>query len=173
MRKVVSLGLVLLLVLGLTSVSLAGAPGGKGKKGFNEAGYNRVAKIFNGTGWEWCMEKVGSETWCENYLGDYADDKLIMKWNSEWDRGNEEGWTNPPYRAWTTNHWNGKVPGGSGETWFYKFVWNEGCVKNSVPSQDTQKGAAYCIWGQFAVVMSHGTVGNEHIWEVLLKPAGI
>jgi hypothetical protein len=75
--------------------------------GFDEYGYNRKARIFVGTGMSWCMGKVGDQAWCENYLGIYANDKLVMKWNAEWDRGNAENWANGPYGAWTDNEWKG------------------------------------------------------------------
>jgi len=87
--------------------------------GFNEFGYNYTARIFNGTGSSWCRAK-GSPSDC---LGIYSPDKLVMKWNAEWDRGNDEGWAHPPYAAWVDNEWNGKVAGGSGEVWHYKIVW--------------------------------------------------
>src|SRR5574337_384072 len=73
--------------------------------GFDQYGYNRTARVFVGTGISWCMAKVGDEAWCTNYLGPYANDHLVMKWNKEWDRGNAEGWSNPPYDAWTDNEW--------------------------------------------------------------------
>jgi len=88
-------------------------------KGFDEFGYNDTARIFNGTGESWSLAK-GLPA---DYLGIYAPDKLIMKWNAEWDRGNAENWLNPPYAAWENNEWNGKVPGGSGAVWHYKIVW--------------------------------------------------
>jgi hypothetical protein len=87
--------------------------------GFNEFGYNYTARIFNGTGSSWCL----AEGKPSNCLGIYSPDKLVMKWNAEWDRGNAEGWAHPPYAAWEDNEWNGKVAGGSGEVWHYKIVW--------------------------------------------------
>ena len=33
--------------------------------GFDDAGYNRTARIFNGTVWAWCMDKVDDAAWCE------------------------------------------------------------------------------------------------------------
>lgn len=132
-------------------------------KGFNEFGYNYGARIFNGTGSGWCLARGASA----NCLGAYSLDKLVMKWNAEWDRGNEEDWLNPPYNAWTDNEWNGKVPGGSDETWHYKIVWVGPCTEG-----DTVDGGGYCLWGEFAVILSQGTAGGEHLWDVLAKPAG-
>jgi hypothetical protein len=87
--------------------------------GFDQFGYNDTARIFNGTGASWCQAK-GLPINCQ---GIYSPDKLIMKWNAEWDRGNDESWASPPYAAWENNEWNGKVKGGSGEVWHYKIVW--------------------------------------------------
>lgn len=86
--------------------------------GFDDNGYNDNARIFNGTGSSWCIARGESE-YC---LGAYSADKLIMKWNAEWDRGNAENWANPPYRAWENNEWNGMFEGGSGSVWHYKIV---------------------------------------------------
>jgi hypothetical protein len=92
-----------------------------------------------------------------------------MKWNSEWDRGNAEGWSDPAgYDAWEDNQWNGMLLNGSGETWHYKIKWDQGCKDNSTPSTE----GGFCIWGQFAVVMSHGTFDGEHFWDTHANPAG-
>jgi hypothetical protein len=136
--------------------------------GFDDSGYNRSARIFNGTAMQWCMEKVGDPTWCGDYLGDTANDHLIMKWNAEWDRGNNEGWIDPPYDAWENNEWNGKVPGGSGDVWHYKIVWVGDCGAD--PSLVPTGG--YCIWGQFAVLMDQGTSDGVHEWLAHALPNG-
>lgn len=135
--------------------------------GFNQFGYNYQARVFNGTGESWSLSK-GLPS---DYLGVYAKDKLVMKWNAEWDRGNLEGWTDPPYDAWENNEWNGKVTGGSGAVWHYKIVWDKGCAKNNIPSTT----GSYCIWGQFATIMDQGTdpnYGPGHLWFAKAKPAG-
>ncbi len=135
--------------------------------GFDDSGYNRTARIFNGTAWDWCMEKVGDEAWCQDYLGESANDHLIMKWNAEWDRGNVDGWNKPPYDAWENNQWNGKVPGGSGDVWHYKIVWVGPCTDGkNVPE------GGYCIWGQFAVIMDQGTMDGVHYWFAHGMPTG-
>ena len=136
--------------------------------GFDDSGYNRTARIFNGTAMEWCMEKVGNVAWCEDYLGESAIDKLIMKWNAEWDRGNAEDWGNPPYNAWENNQWNGKVPGGSGDVWHYKIVWVGACGADGTPIDN----GGYCIWGQFEVLSDHGTADGVHTWLTHAKPNG-
>lgn len=136
--------------------------------GFDDAGYNVTANIFNGTGWSWCMDKVGDAAWCTTYLGPYANDNLIMKWNDEWNRGNAESWANPPYKAWENNQWNGIVPDGSGEVWHYKIVWVGPCGADGTPLNN----GGYCLWGQFAVIMSQGTSDGAHLWDTKAKPAG-
>lgn len=148
--------------------SLENGIGPKTENGFDEWGYNRTARVFNGTGLSWCIEKLKlSEDGCRAYMGAYADDKLVMKWNAEWDRGNDEGWNTPPYDAWLNNQWNGMVPGGSGEVWHYKYVWVGPCTEGE-PFPD----GGYCIWGQFKVILSQGVANGEHSWETHAKPSG-
>ena len=138
--------------------------------GFDEAGYNRTARIFNGTGWSWCMDKIGDTAYCTAYLGAYASDKLVMKWNAEWDRGNAEGWGNGPYRAWLSNEWIGTCDGCSGSVWHYKTVWIGPCTEGA-----TLPDGGYCIWGQFETVMDQGTdpaYGPGHFWFAHATPGG-
>ncbi len=156
----------------VTSVTRAAQPDGRG---FDEFGYNNNARNFVGTCRSWHMGKFNSNTaQAEVYCGVYSDDHLVMKWNAEWDRGNDEGWANPPYNAWTDNQWNGQAAG-SGEVWHYKIAWDAGCAAGIAP-ENAQKGDGYCLWGPFAMLMSQGTIPGaehqEHIWDVLLKPAG-
>jgi len=171
--------LILVLLVSSTTIVVADKPqdfdenGNTTKwaedKGFDEWGYNRTARIFSGTGWSWCMGKVADEAWCQDYLGPYANDKLVMKWNAEWDRGNAEGWSNPPYDAWENNQWNGKAHDGSGEVWHYKIVWVGNC--NDDPSLVPDGG--YCIWGQFATIMDQGTTPEHvHVWFAHAVPSG-
>ena len=104
--------------------------------------------------------------------GIYCSDQLVMKWNKEWDRGNSEGWLNPPYNAEENNEWNGAVPGGSGEVWHYKVVWVGPCGADGTALSN----GGYCIWGQFAVIMDQGTsgIGDTPVHDFLSKaiPAG-
>ncbi len=139
------------------------APGG----GFDQFGYNRTARIFNGTGSSWCLAR-GAAADC---MGIYSPDKLVMKWNAEWDRGNAEGWLNPPYRASLDNEWNGNCKGCSGAVWHYKTQWVGPCGDYLTPLAD----GGYCIWGQFEVLMDQGhdpNIGPGHIWFALAKPNG-
>lgn len=146
---------------GMSSGEVTSAAGG----GFDDLGYNRTARIFNGA-----ADGVDG-TLDGTYYGwaDYAADHLKMKWNAEWDRGNAEGWSDPNgYRAWIDNQWNGKVPGGSGETWHYRIKWVGACGAAGTPTGT----GGYCIWGQFEVVLSHGTSANQHFWDAHAVPAG-
>lgn len=157
--------IALALVFSATALSLASNrsnnPTGKG---FDELGYNRSARIFEGA-----ADGVDGTLDGKTYnLALYANDHLKMKWNAEWDRGNEEGWNNPPYEAWIDNNWNGQVPNGSGEVWQYRIKWVGSCGATGTPLPD----GGYCIWGQFDVVLSQGTVLNEHFWDAHAVPAG-
>ena len=127
--------------------------------GFDEWGYNRCARVFNGTYSSWCVER-GAAPDCAGSL--YSSDKLVMKWNAEWDRGNAEGWSIPPYSAWLDNEANGNKAGGSGAVWHYKFQWVGSCVDGIFFAD-----GGYCIWGQFEVLMDQGLDPNilpGHIW---------
>lgn len=141
------------------------SPGTSAASGFDALGYNRTAGIFNGAadGVDGVIDG--------KYYGStaYAADRLKMKWNAEWTRGNAEGWTDPNgYRAWIDNAWNGKVRGGSGETWHYRIKWVGPCGATGAPTGT----GGYCIWNQFEVVMSHGTSANRHFWDAHAVPAG-
>ncbi len=69
-----------LLVSGGFFVSVFAAP--NTQNGFDQYGYNDKARVFVGTGSSWCQGKFGwTQSVCVAYLGDYANDKLVMKWN--------------------------------------------------------------------------------------------
>ncbi len=140
--------------------------------GFDEFGYNDNARVFVGTGISWCMGKLGgTETYCAAYMDPYGNDRVVMKWNAEWDRGNTEDWANPPYAAWTSNHWNGNTEGGSGAVWQYKIVWVGVDLQNS----PYWRPGGYAIWGQFEVVMDQGHdpyLGIGHLWFTHGIPSG-
>lgn len=165
MKKFLNTALVSAIVILVTlcfTAPIFGAPGG-----FDEFGYNYKARIFNGTGESWSLAK-GLPA---DYLGVYSNDKLIMKWNAEWDRGNAENWTNPPYGAWENNEWNGNVKGGSGAVWHYKIIW----VGDYTTYPSLIPEGAYGIWGQFAVIMDHGkdpSYGPGHLWFAHAIPTG-
>lgn len=136
--------------------------------GFDQFGYNRTARIFNGPATGWCLQR-GAPADC---VGVYSPDKLVMKWNAEWDRGNAEGWTDSNgYRAWLDNEWNGNCAGCSGAVWHYKIKWVGTCSPEFSPFPD----GGYCIWGQFEVLMDQGhdpNLGPGHIWFAKAKPNG-
>ncbi len=135
---------------------------------FDQYGYNDTARIFNGTGESWALAK-GLPA---DYMGAYSKDKLIMKWNAEWDRGNSESWSKPPYDAWENNEWNGKVDGGSGAIWHYKIKWiSSSCGDDGTKLPD----GGYCIWDQFEVIMDQGvdpSMGPGHLWLAKATPNG-
>ncbi len=136
--------------------------------GFDQYGYNNKARIFNGVA-DGVDRKLDGAVW-----GDptYANDRLVMKWNAEWDRGKDEGWANGPYAAWENNEWNGKVPGGSGAVWHYKIIW----VGSDLQSSPYWQPGGYPIWGQFEVIMDQGTdpnLGPGHLWFANAKPNGV
>ena len=135
--------------------------------GFDQYGYNRVARIFSGFASGWCLQK----NLPADCMGLYSNDRLVMKWNAEWDRGNAELWSKPPYAAWENNEWSGAFPGGSGAVWHYKIVWvgDYNADPSLVPAD------AYGIWGQFAVIMDQGvdpSYGAGHTWFAHANPTG-
>jgi len=133
-------------------------------RGFNEFGYNYCARNFVGVFGGWCAKNNGDWT-CGG--SDYANDHLVMKWNAEWDRGNAEGWTKPPYAAWEDNEWNGMRPGGSRYTEHFKTKWSAECVAGVTPV------GSYCIWGQFEVLMDQGMDPDHlHWWAAHATPTG-
>jgi hypothetical protein len=160
MKRKVLLAVVAVLALLALSASVVLAGGG----GFDVFGYNYKARIFVGPA-DGVDRNLDGAVW-----GDptYANDHLVMKWNAEWDRGNDEGWSNPPYDAWENNEWNGKAPGGSGEVWHYKIVWVGPCGAAGTPLDS----GGYCIWGQFAVIHDHGTFDGQHHWFAHGIPSG-
>ena len=150
------------LVAALAMFALAGTASAAG--GFDQYGYNDTARIFNGTGSSWCLAG-GSSAGC---MGAYSNDKLVMKWTADWDRGNAENWANPPYTgAWIDNEWNGKK-GGSGSVWHYKIAWVGSCGADGTPLPD----GGYCIWGQFETLMDQGTDAGAHYWFAKATPNG-
>ncbi|MFA6081708.1 MAG: hypothetical protein WC741_04875 [Patescibacteria group bacterium] len=142
---------------------------GSVKAGFDQYGYNDTARIFNGTGSGWCQGKLEMDKdYCDDYMGIYANDKIVMKWNSAWDACNENYNEENCLGAWTDNEWNGKKLGGSGEVWHYKIIW----VGPGAESSPYWKEGGYSIWGGYEVIMDQGT-NSEHIHSILHSiPAG-
>ncbi len=134
--------------------------------GFDEFGYNYKARIFVGKA-DGVDRNINGTVW-----GDptYANDMLVMKWSKAWHDARFKGasWTPD---AWLINEWNGAVPGGSGEVWHYKIKWV------GTPCDETNpywEEGGYCIWGQFEVIMDHGTDITEgvHYWIAHAIPTG-
>jgi hypothetical protein len=140
------------------------ANGDEVARGFDDLGYNRCAGIFNGDadGTDGAMD--------DTVWGDptYASDHLNMKWNRSWDACNADRNAENCAGAWLTNEWNGMKSGGSGETWHYKIVWVGSCGPSGSPLPD----GGYCIWNEYALVLSHGTVANQHFWDTHARPNG-
>jgi len=133
--------------------------------GFDEFGYNRTARIFNGTVMDWCMEKVDSQSWCDTYYGPWGDDKLVMKWNAAWDTCNDSG---DCTGAWTSNEYNG-MKDGSDSVWHYKIVWvPTPCGADYEPLDN----GGYCIWGHYEVLMDQGKDSSGHAWYAHGIPTG-
>lgn len=132
-------------------------------KGFDEFGYNYNARIFVGPA-DGVDRNLDGTVW-----GDptYANDLLVMKWSKAWDDARFHGapWT---CDAWTDNEWNGNVPGGSGEVWHYKIIW----VGPELENSPCWREGGYPIWGQFEVIMDHGTTDGEHFWLTHAIPTG-
>jgi hypothetical protein len=151
------------MLLTVTSVFAAG--------GFDQFGYNEKANNFVGTGSSWCQGKLGwDKATCDAYMGVYANDKLVMKWNEAWDECNDAGNNDPEAcaGAWTNNQWNGKGKDGSGEVWHYKIVWVGPCGTYGTVLDD----GGYCIWGSYEVVMDQGTAGGVHSILAKATPSG-
>lgn len=139
--------------------------------GFDEFGYNPTARNFVGTGSSWCQGKLDlDKIGCDAYMYPYQNDHLVMKWNNAWDECNEAGNNDASVclGAWTSNEWNGKVLGGSGEVWHYKIIW----VGSAGEESPYWRSGGYTIWGSYEVIMDQGTADGVHSFPALGKPAG-
>ena len=159
----------LFLVVALLAITATTAFAGSGT-GFDQYGYNDNGNIFNGTGLSWCMAAGKSADYCELSMFPYANDQLVMKWNEAWDTCNANGYNNPTYcaGAWTSNEWNGAVPGGSGEVWHYKIIW----VGSAGTASSYWRPGGYSVWGNYEVVMDQGMSDGAHSWLAHATPNG-
>jgi hypothetical protein len=154
------------VVLGGGSLSLAlvgAANAASGNHGFDEFGYNNSARVFVGTGSSWCQGKLGmSKTDCDDYMGAYANDQLVMKWNAAWDACNDAGNNDVDacLGATLTNEWNGNVPGGSGETEHFKCIW----VGSEGESSPYYRDGGYVIWNNYEAIMDQGKYADHTNW---------
>jgi len=152
---------IVVLVFGMLAVAaVAIAAGG----GFDEFGYNYKARNFVGRA-DGVDRSLDGTVW-----GDpaYAEDHLVMKWSKAWDdaRFNGAAWSPD---AWEDNEWNGNARGGSGETAHYKIIW----VGPELEDSAYWRPGGYPIWGQFEVIMDHGTFpGEGHVWFAHATPTG-
>ena len=165
--------LALVTAMACSSADIA-APGSKSiaapttiSNSFDEFGYNDIANVFNGAA-DGVDRILDAKVW-----GDptYANDHLLMKWNKTWETCNAAS----PHTsaacagAWTLNEWNGQVTGGSGESWQYAIKWVGSPCDATNPNWSV---GGYCIWGDYEVVMSQGSVANQHFWDAHAGPSG-
>jgi len=156
--KYLLIAIALLTLLVPTTVFAAG--------GFDAFGYNETANIFRGPA-------DGVDNTLDGAIyGDptYANDLLVMKWNEQWDVCNDADSVGAEAcaGAWTTNEWNGMVPGGSGETGHYKIIW---VGPDGEASAYWVKGG-YSVWNNYEVVMDQGISDGAHNWYAHATPAG-
>lgn len=156
--KYLLIAVALLTLLIPTTVFAAG--------GFDKFGYNETANIFRGPA-DGVDRLLDGKVW-----GDptYANDLLVMKWNEQWDVCNDAGSVGVEacLGAWTTNEWNGMVPGGSGETWHYKIIW----VGPGGLDSPYWVGGGELAWDNYETIMSQGTSDGAHSWATHATPTG-
>lgn len=128
--------------------------------GYDEWGYNYQARIFNG----YYCDAYRDAAWCQ----DYADDKLLMKWNDAWLSNKDcdgDGLLDRHFGfdsyigsgAWLTNHQSGTYEV-DGETcnwnYFVKIVAApaDAYVENGYWMNVDGTEIGPVIWGDFAVV---------------------
>ncbi len=143
-------------------------------------GYNWKAKVFVGTGMQYCEQRYYptiTKATCEATIGEDADDHLVMKWSQAWHdavfgsdniryNGDESAWTTD---AWMTNEWNGMFPDGSGESYHSRIVWVGTPCDNINPNW---RDGGYCIWGQYEVIHKQGIDSTGHYWLAHGTPSG-
>ncbi len=127
--------------------------------GFDQYGYNDTARVFVGTGASWSL----AEGLQADYLGIYANDNLVMKWNAQWDNCNaaNNDQASSCLGATLTNEWNGMIPNGSGDTEHFKAIWVGSLGEKSPYWQP----GGYLIWGSYEALMDQGMVNGIHtVW---------
>ncbi len=167
MRKIL-VGMVAVIALAL---SASGALAASGGHGFDEFGYNTNAHVFVGTGSSWCQGKLGwNASTCDAYMGVYANDHLVMKWNAAWDACNAAGNDNATacVGAKLTNEWNGMVPGGSNETEHVKIIW----VGSEGNQSQYWRPGGYLIWNNYEAIMDQGMMDHTRWVSAHALPNG-
>jgi hypothetical protein len=146
---------VTLVAVNLSSAFAAG--------GFDEFGYNYKARVFVGKA-DGVDRVLDGKVW-----GDpaYANDHLVMKWSKGWDDARFHGGLWGP-DAWEDNEWNGAVSGGSGEVWHYKIIW----VGPDGGSSIYWRAGGELVWGEFEIIMDHGTIDGIHSFLAKTTPCG-
>lgn len=129
--------------------------------GYDQFGYNYQANMFNGT-YDSVDRKLDGKYW--GSTGDIVDDRLIMKWSSDWlsnkdcngDGKLDRGTNGTTSQGWLTNESEGDFVDGSGTqhyTEFVKIVW---------------VGPGGDLWGQYTVVLRNyndTAGGSSHVTE--------
>ena len=139
------------------------AANGNNTNGFNQYGYNDNARVFVGTCLTWAEAEPMTEAQALAYCGAYSNDKLVMKWNAQWDNCNaaNNDQASSCLGATLTNEWNGMVPNGSGDTEHVKVIW----VGSEGKSSPYWQPGGYSIWGSYEAIMDQGMVDGVHtVW---------
>jgi hypothetical protein len=162
---VVTLAVAICMVIAVGLGSVAAKPSENNGGGYDEFGYNYEARMFCGPA-DGVDRVLDDAVWG---VDTYANDHLVMKWSEAWNdaRYNGEPWTPD---AWCTNHWNGNVPGGSGESEQCKIVWFGN--PDHLPDGTELPDGGYVIWGEFEVIMDH-YVGPDGEWFAHATPNGL
>lgn len=163
-RLVLALGLA--VILALTTIPVYAQGTTEDPAGFDDFGYNYRARVFVGSA-DGVDRVLDGTVWGDST---YANDHLVMKWSKGWDDARFHGASWGP-DAYEDNEWSGMNPDGSQSVWHYKIIW----VGPELQASPYWRKGGYPIWGQFEVIMSHGSdplFGEGHIWETRAIPNG-
>ena len=136
--------------------------------GFDQNGYNYGARIFSGPA-DGVDKMLDGKVWGDSA---YANDHLVMKWNSAWDTCNSHGSNDAIYcaGAWDTNQWNGMSPNGSQWIEHIKIIWVGSAAENS--EYWVQGGLS--IWRNYEIILDRGMApGHERFVATFAKPNGL
>ncbi len=131
-------------------------------------GYIYGANNFVGTYAQWCNQSgYGTYATC---AATYGYDKVVMKWNAQWNNCNANGYNSPTYcaGAWEDNEINGNVANGDGSVWHYKIIW----VGSAGNTSAYWLPGGYSIWGNYEVIMDQGTYNVTHTFYARAVPNG-
>ncbi|MBM5804962.1 MAG: hypothetical protein FJZ49_02685 [Candidatus Verstraetearchaeota archaeon] len=149
---------------------------------YDQYGYNMKARIFHGTIWTRALAQFNGDANAAlaflnlmyppgHTIEFYMQQKLIINWNAEWDRGLSEGWSIPPYGAWLTNELNGVNEDGSKVIWHSKLVWI-GPFDISLNGTYAPDGGMY-LYPCFKLIMDQGVLNGMHLWVAKALPNGL